>query len=62
MKLEIQSAVQEALAQKKDTAIIRKTRMLLQSAGWLDIDKPIEHRPPIDGVSFWKRPSTPQRK
>lgn len=61
LKLEIQSAVQDALAQK-ETMITRKTRMLLQSAGWLDIDKLIEHRPPIDGASFWKRPSTPQRK
>ena len=38
----------------------RRARMLLQSAGWLDIDKFIEHRPPISGVNFWKRPMAPQ--
>ncbi len=40
----------------------RRARMILQSAGWLDIDKFIQHRPPIDKVGFWKRPTAPQRK
>lgn len=40
----------------------RRARMLLQAAGFLDIDKLIEYRPPEDGVSFWKRPSAPQLK
>ncbi|KAK3326732.1 hypothetical protein B0H66DRAFT_449385, partial [Apodospora peruviana] len=38
----------------------RRARMLLQSAGWLDMDKFIEHRPPLDEVGFWKKPSPPQ--
>lgn len=29
--------------------------------GFLDIDKLIEHRPPLDKLSFWKRPAIPQR-
>ncbi|KAH8591655.1 hypothetical protein B0O99DRAFT_267996 [Bisporella sp. PMI_857] len=38
----------------------RRARMLLQSAGWLDIDKFIEYRPPLDDVEFWRRPMPPQ--
>ncbi|OGM45322.1 hypothetical protein ABOM_006404 [Aspergillus bombycis] len=34
--------------------------MLLQNAGFLDIDKLIEHRPPLDKLGFWKRPAIPQ--
>lgn len=34
--------------------------MLLQSLQLLDIDKLIEHRPPLDGLTFWKRPAIPQ--
>jgi hypothetical protein len=40
----------------------RRARLLLQSLGILDIAKLIEHRPPLDGFSFWKRPSVPQLK
>lgn len=40
----------------------RRVRMLLQSASWLDMDKFIEHRPPLDEVGFWKRPTPPQRQ
>ena len=35
---------------------------LLQAAGFLDMEKLIEHRPPLDKLSFWKRPAIPQRK
>jgi len=35
---------------------------LLQSAGILDMEKLIEHRPPLDKLSFWKRPAIPQRE
>jgi hypothetical protein len=37
-----------------------RARMLLQAAGFLDIDKVIEYRPPEESVTFWKRPSFPQ--
>ena len=47
---------------REEDRVRRRARMLLQSAGWLDIDKLIEHRPPIDDVGFWKRPMPPQRK
>ena len=40
----------------------RRARLLLQSAGWLDMDKFIQHRPPLEEVGFWKRPTPPQRK
>ena len=40
----------------------RRARLLLQSAAWLDMDKFIEHRPPLDEVGFWKKPSPPQRQ
>lgn len=40
----------------------RRVRMLLQSAAWLDVDKVIEHRPPLNEVGFWKRPTQPQRE
>jgi len=40
----------------------RRARLLLQSAAWLDMDKFIEHRPPLDAVDFWKKPSPPQRQ
>ena len=33
---------------------------LLNSAGFLDIEKLIEHRPPLDWQSFWNRPAIPQ--
>jgi hypothetical protein len=40
----------------------RRARLLLQSLGLLDIDKLVEHRPPLDDYSFWKRPAVPQLK
>ena len=45
---------------EQDSLLERRARMLLQSAGFLDIDKLIEHRPPLDNLSFWKRPGIPQ--
>ena len=60
LKKEIQEALE---ARIRDHDILkRRTRMLLLSAGWLDLDKFIEHRPPLDKLSFWKRPTTPQRR
>lgn len=46
----------------EENSVRKRARLLLQSAAWLDIDKLIEHRPPIDNVGFWKRPMPPQRK
>ncbi|KAF5613117.1 uncharacterized protein FSUBG_847 [Fusarium subglutinans] len=34
--------------------------ILLQAAGFLDMEKLIEHRPPPDMFGFWKRPAIPQ--
>ncbi|KAH8587283.1 hypothetical protein B0O99DRAFT_556899 [Bisporella sp. PMI_857] len=42
------------------TTLENRAKMLLQSAGFLDIDKLIEHRPPLHNMSFWKKPSVPQ--
>uniref|UniRef100_A0A0D2Y5A2 Uncharacterized protein n=1 Tax=Fusarium oxysporum (strain Fo5176) TaxID=660025 RepID=A0A0D2Y5A2_FUSOF len=35
--------------------------ILLQAAGFLDMEKLIEHRPPPDMFGFWKRPAIPQQ-
>lgn len=60
LKREIKTALE---ARVRDHDILkRRARALLLSAGWLDIDKLIEHRPPLDDVLFWKRPTTPQRR
>lgn len=60
LKKEIKTALE---ARVRDHDVLkRRARMLLLSAGWLDIDKFIEHRPPLDDVLFWKRPTTPQRR
>ncbi|KAM0425121.1 hypothetical protein ACHAPT_009681 [Fusarium lateritium] len=34
--------------------------VLLQAAGFLDMEKLVEHRPPLEEVGFWKRPAIPQ--
>lgn len=59
----LKEEIKEALgARVRDQDVLkRRARMLLLSAGWLDLDKFIEHRPPLDELSFWKRPTTPQR-
>lgn len=60
LKQEIRDAVAEA--GPKELPDRRRARLLLQSLGLLDIEKLVEHRPPLDGFSFWKRPSVPQLK
>jgi len=60
LKEEIKRGLKESA--REEDLWERRARMLLQSAGWLDIDKLIEHRPPIDDVGFWKRPMPPQRE
>ncbi|KAI9779636.1 MAG: hypothetical protein M1839_007301 [Geoglossum umbratile] len=37
-----------------------KERKNAHRFGFLDIDKLIEHRPPLHNMSFWKKPSVPQ--
>jgi hypothetical protein len=60
LKEEVKKALE---TRTQDSDILkRRARMLLLSAGWLDLDKFIEHRPPLDDLSFWKRPTTPQRR
>jgi hypothetical protein len=51
---------QDCFAQIPESLLQRRTRMLLQAIGLLDIDKLIEYRPPLDELSFWKRPAVPQ--
>jgi hypothetical protein len=46
--------------QRKESLVERRARMLLQSAGFLDVDKLIEHRPPLGRFAFWNRPPMPQ--
>ncbi|KAM5463858.1 hypothetical protein MauCBS54593_007303 [Microsporum audouinii] len=58
---ELKSGVRKAIeALPIDLGTIRRARMLLQSAGFLDIEKLIEHRPPPSEFTFWKRPAIPQ--
>ncbi|RAH49433.1 uncharacterized protein BO95DRAFT_471004 [Aspergillus brunneoviolaceus CBS 621.78] len=42
------------------SGIQERARILLQAAGLLDIDKLIEHRPPLEDLGFWARPAIPQ--
>ena len=60
LKKEIKEALEARI--RDHNVLKRRARMLLLSAGWLDLDKFIEHRPPLDELSFWKRPTTPQRR
>ena len=59
LKKEIKEALEARI--RDHDVLKRRARMLLLSAGWLDLDKFIEHRPPLDELSFWKRPTIPQR-
>ncbi|KAK6528282.1 hypothetical protein TWF281_009528 [Arthrobotrys megalospora] len=61
LKGEIKQAIEsETSIRKREDDIHRRTRMLLQATGLLDIEKLVEHRPPMDKMSFWKRPAIPQ--
>lgn len=57
LKADIRQAVED---QEPELPLRRRTRMLLQAVGLLDIEKLVEHRPPLDNLSFWKRPAVPQ--
>ncbi|RGP80189.1 hypothetical protein FLONG3_1723 [Fusarium longipes] len=50
----------EIKAVTKLSGIENRAWMLLQAAGFLDIEKLIEHRPPPEMFGFWKRPAIPQ--
>ncbi|TGJ84461.1 hypothetical protein E0Z10_g4333 [Xylaria hypoxylon] len=57
----LKTAIRQAIEHRpNEETIRRRTRMLLQAVGFLDIEKLVEHRPPLDELSFWKRPATPQ--
>ena len=57
----LKTAVRSTLDCRKHSQVTeRRARMLLQSAGLLDIDKLIEYRPPEELLAFWKRPAIPQ--
>ena len=56
-KLDMRLALE---SQPKFSICEQRARMLLQSAGFLDIDKVMEYRPPEKDVTFWKRPAAPQ--
>lgn len=59
LKAAIRQAVED---QEPELPLRRRTRMLLQAIGLLDIEKLVEHRPPLDNLAFWKRPAVPQLK
>jgi hypothetical protein len=57
----LKGAIREKLEERAIEETLRqRTKMLLQGVGFLDIEKLIEHRPPLDSLSFWKRPAIPQ--
>jgi hypothetical protein len=45
---------------RESTMFQNRARMLLQSAGFLDIDKCMEYRPPEHRINVWRRPAVPQ--
>ncbi|KAI0874388.1 hypothetical protein GGS24DRAFT_345776 [Hypoxylon argillaceum] len=58
---QIKGAIRQAIESRPSEGNARRrTRMLLQAVGFLDIEKLVEHRPPLDELSFWKRPAIPQ--
>jgi hypothetical protein len=49
----MKASIRKTLTERpKDKALERRARLLLQSAGFLDIDKLIEHRPPLENLPF----------
>jgi hypothetical protein len=58
----VKSSVRTNLPERKARSKLEhRARMLLQSAGWLDMDKLVEHRPPLpEMLKFWKRPTASQ--
>ncbi|KAK5625399.1 hypothetical protein RRF57_001115 [Xylaria bambusicola] len=59
IKAELRQAVEN---RPNDESLRRRTRLLLQAAAFLDMEKLIEHRPPLDDLSYLKRPTIPQLK
>lgn len=59
----VKTAIRQAIEDRPYEIIDRRrARTLLQAVGFLDIEKLVEHRPPLDDLSFWKRPAIPQLK
>jgi len=63
LKQEIRKDV-EAIAEREtqEPILRRRVKSLLRALGLLDIEKMVEHRPPLNRLSFWKRPAVPQLK
>jgi hypothetical protein len=58
---QLKAAIRQAVEDKEpELPLRRRAKMLLQAVGLLDIEKLVEHRPPLDNLSFWKRPAVPQ--
>ncbi|KAL4784227.1 hypothetical protein BJX76DRAFT_357191, partial [Aspergillus varians] len=61
LKADIRSTLEEQFDNNaSESRTHRRTRMMLQALGLLDLEKLVEHRPPLDSLSFWKRPAFPQ--
>ena len=57
----LKAEIRKHLADRPEDGLLeRRARVLLQGAGFLDMDKLIEHRPPLENLPFWKRPAAPQ--
>ncbi|RYC56450.1 hypothetical protein CHU98_g9750, partial [Xylaria longipes] len=60
---QVKTAIRQSIESRPNEKVDRRrARMLLQAVGFLDIEKLVEHRPPLDELSFWKRPAIPQLK
>lgn len=58
---QLKSAIRMSIEkQEQELPLHRRAKVLLQSIGMLDIEKLIEHRPPLKKWTFSKRPAVPQ--
>ncbi|GIJ86992.1 hypothetical protein Asppvi_005891 [Aspergillus pseudoviridinutans] len=58
----IKSSVRQAVNDiPRLSGLEQRAWVLLQATGFLDIEKLIEHRPPLNKLGFWKRPAIPQQ-
>ncbi|KAI0508765.1 hypothetical protein F5B22DRAFT_383159 [Xylaria bambusicola] len=60
---QVKTELRQAVGNRpSDGSLRRRTRLLLQAVAVLDIEKLVEHTPPLDDLSSCKRPTTPQLK
>lgn len=58
----LQSACEFICLHRSIKLLYLEHNVLTTYVAFLDIEKLIEHRPPLDKLSFWSRPAIPQRE